>query len=444
MLALVVAVVSSAVVVGAGTGASAAAFTGPHPASVGRPFRRRRLVTPDRAGHRLHYAPNGNFSTTGTYLPGSDGFNIADASSIAQVDSLPVGVKALVYLGLCDGADTNFIDLVQQFIGNPDVYGFYLVDEPDPTGEYSPQCPATDLKAESDWIHANDPGTVTVHRAMNLGTPTQPDFMDTYNSANTDIDLFGLDPYPCMKELHGCDNDVIGLSVSAALASGLTTDQIVPVYQAFGGGGYRQWTVPTPAEELEILSTWRSLTPDPAFDFAYSWGQQSSDRSLQNEPKLQAVFDQPQNGVPAAAPSRSPPPRCRPPAGNPVPRPTPGGWRCRLPTGRRWPACPRACASPVAGRGHLPGRRSRTIPRLPTTSRCLWCTDSNRGRPADRWRHPVAGRRLTDRQGPSAGDRTTPNRRRPLRSRPVSGSPVGASRRIDRLGNVSPWTNRSC
>ena len=79
-----------------------------------------------------------------------------------------------MYLGLCDGADTNFIDLVQQFIGNPDVYGFYLVDEPDPTGEYSPQCPATDLKAESDWIHANDPGTVTFIVLMNLGTPTQP------------------------------------------------------------------------------------------------------------------------------------------------------------------------------------------------------------------------------------------------------------------------------
>ena len=302
VLALVVAVVSSAVVVGAGTGASAAAFTGPAP-GLGRA-----TVPTSTAGDSpigpvtaLHYAPNGNFSTTGTYLPGSDGFNIADASSIAQVDSLPVGVKALVYLGLCDGADTNFIDLVQQFIGNPDVYGFYLVDEPDPTGEYSPQCPATDLKAESDWIHANDPGTVTFIVLMNLGTPSQPDFMDAYNSANTDIDLFGLDPYPCMKELHGCDNDVIGLSVSAALASGLTTDQIVPVYQAFGGGGYRQWTVPTPAEELEILSTWRSLTPDPAFDFAYSWGQQSSDRSLENEPKLQAVFDQ-QNGVPAAAP----------------------------------------------------------------------------------------------------------------------------------------------
>src|SRR5207253_3026636 len=66
--------------------------------------------------------------------------------------------------------------------------------------------------------------------------------------------------------------------------------QIVPVYQAFGGGGYSAWILPTATQEQQILSTWGALVPNPAFDYAYSWGVQSSDTALENTPSLQSVF----------------------------------------------------------------------------------------------------------------------------------------------------------
>ena len=109
----------------------------------------------------LHYAPNKNFDSSGHYVPAKAGFNLADVSSVGQLDSLPSGVKGLVWLGLCNGADSSFINAVQPFVGDPKVFGFYLMDEPDPTGRWAPLCPAANLMAESDWIHANVPGAQT-------------------------------------------------------------------------------------------------------------------------------------------------------------------------------------------------------------------------------------------------------------------------------------------
>jgi hypothetical protein len=45
---------------------------------------------------------------------------------------------------------------IHPFLGSSQVWGFYLMDEPRPSS-----CPAVNLKAESDWIHANDPGAKT-------------------------------------------------------------------------------------------------------------------------------------------------------------------------------------------------------------------------------------------------------------------------------------------
>ena len=86
----------------------------------------------------LHYAPNNNFSSSGYYAPRAAGFNLADVSSVGEVRSLPSGVRGLVWLGQCNGADSSFISAVQPFIGDPKVYGFYLMDEPDPTGQWAP------------------------------------------------------------------------------------------------------------------------------------------------------------------------------------------------------------------------------------------------------------------------------------------------------------------
>jgi hypothetical protein len=239
-----------------------------------------------------HYAPNGNFGSNGSYLPGADGFNLADVSSVGTLNSLPAGVKGLVWVGQCNGADSAFIATVRPFIGNQKLFGFYLMDEPDPTGQYASLCSAANLKAESDWIHANVSGAYTFIVMMNFGSPTNPSYMNTYNSANTNIDLFGLDPYPCRPQFSGCNYGVITAAVKAAEAWGIRASQIVPVYQAFGGGGYTSWTLPTAAEETQLLSTWASLVPSPVFDYAYSWGVQDGDQALSTSSALQAVFAQ--------------------------------------------------------------------------------------------------------------------------------------------------------
>ena len=231
-------------------------------------------------------------------MAGSDGFNLADVSDLGLLNSLPSGDEGLVWIGQCGGATSAFTSAVSPFIGNPKVLGFYLMDEPDPdpAGVYGPYCPQANLKAESDWIHANDPGAKTFIVLQNMGDPISPNFTvgGGYNPANTDIDLYGDDPYPCRSGYYGtnggCDYARIGASVIAVLASGVPIANIVPVYQAFGGGGYTTYVLPTAAQETQILATWAPLVPSPVFDYAYSWGSQNNDTAIAQSPQLQSVF----------------------------------------------------------------------------------------------------------------------------------------------------------
>jgi hypothetical protein len=239
----------------------------------------------------LHYTANGNINGKGVYLPGADGFNLADVSSVGSLDALPAGVKGLVYLDACGGATASFTRRVKQFKNKPKLFGFYLMDEPDPGS-----CRARNLKAEADWIHANVPGAETFIVLMNMSSDTTPTFKNTYNPANTDVDLFGLDPYPCQQQFNGCDYRIIPAAIAAAEAWGISASQIVPVYQAFGGGGYSAWLMPTAAEETQLLATWASAIPAAVFDYVYSWGVQSSDQALSTAPDLQAVFLQKNTG----------------------------------------------------------------------------------------------------------------------------------------------------
>jgi hypothetical protein len=64
--------------------------------------------------------------------------------------------------------------------------GIYLADEPDPT-----VVSAANLKAESDYIHAHLPGVKTFITLLNTGSDRAPVY--SFDPANTDIDLFGLD-----------------------------------------------------------------------------------------------------------------------------------------------------------------------------------------------------------------------------------------------------------
>lgn len=244
----------------------------------------------------LHYTPNGNISSSGAYLPGALGFNLADISASWVLRYLPTGVKALVWLGDCGGATSSFQSQIHPFLGSTKVWGFYLMDEPGPSS-----CPAANLKAESDWIHANDPGAKSFIIEQNQSASYSPNYTGDYTPANSDIDYYGLDPYPCRNDtypvpLNGCNYSYITLDVTAAEAAGIPQADIVPVYQGFGGGSYIDdgngtYLLPTAAQEQQIMATWAGLIPSPAFDYAYSWGVQNGDTALSDAPaSLQQVF----------------------------------------------------------------------------------------------------------------------------------------------------------
>ena len=250
---------------------------------------------PPRAGGPQtseHYTANGNFSGS-TYLPGAVGFNLADVPSNDVAAALPAGVKALVWIGTCDGATASFQSIIASFVGDAKVFGFYLMDDPNPSS-----CSATNLKAESDWVHADDAGTYTFIIEQDLGSSNHPSYRGGYNPANSDIDLYGLDLYPCRTDnpsTSPCAYSWIRLAVTAAESNGIPLADIVPVYQTFGGGswvddGGGSYQLPTADQESEILSTWGSLVPTPVFDYAYSWGSQNGDVALGTTPSLQSVF----------------------------------------------------------------------------------------------------------------------------------------------------------
>jgi hypothetical protein len=243
----------------------------------------------------LHYALNGNFDSDGIYLPGSIGLNLADVSSIKQLDSLPDGVKGLVWVGQCAGVDITFLNTVRPYIGNPKLFGFYLMDDPDPTGKYRPLCKAENLAAESDWIHANVPGAKTFILLMVMSSSKTPSFTGTYNPVNSHVDLFGIAPYPCRTELNGCDYEMIERYVAAAESWGVPRNSMVPIYQTFGGGnwvddGGGRYMLPTAVQLERILANWEALLPTTAFDVAYSWGTQNGHVALESSPELQAVL----------------------------------------------------------------------------------------------------------------------------------------------------------
>lgn len=238
-----------------------------------------------------HYAANGNFAPDGRYLPGQYGFNVADVSSAAELATLPAGVRGLVYLGSCNGADREFTTAVDSFSHNTKLFGFYLLDEPDPA-----TCAPATLKAESAYIHEHIPGALTFILEQNLAASTSPSYVGGYDPANTGIDLFGIDPYPCRTELHGCAPTMIAGYVAAAERFGIPRSSIVPVFQSFGGGswiddGGGHYQLPTASELTSMLAQWAKLVPSPAFDVVYSWGSQRADRALADAPAdLRAVF----------------------------------------------------------------------------------------------------------------------------------------------------------
>jgi hypothetical protein len=263
----------------------------------------------------LHYAAGGGIDSQGNFAPAQAGFNLADVTYADQLNALPNGVQGLVWLDQYNGVTQDFINAVTPFIGNPNLYGFYLVDEPDPTGQWGVQASAADLKAESDWIHSHMPGAQTFIMLMNEGSAESPNYSSTYTPESTHADLFGIDWYPVWSD-RTLDYNIIDKYVTAAHNVGISTDQIVPTYQAFGGGNWvtedgSQHLLPTAAQEQQLLDHWASVVPNPAFDYAYAWGSQNGDVALESSPALQQVFLQHNTSgstTPVAGTSGSTPP----------------------------------------------------------------------------------------------------------------------------------------
>lgn len=244
---------------------------------------------------QFHFAPNGNFDSAGRFGPGAFGFNMSDVAEVGDLGRLPPGVVAMVWVGQCNGVDDRFVATVSPFLRNPKVFGFYLMDDPDPRFWHGRQCLAENLRAEADWLHARAPRAKTFVMLMNLGSARNPSFEGSYNPANTHVDLFGLSPYPCRTELSGCDFDMIRRFFVAAVKSGIPAQRIIPGYQAFGGGewtddGGGQYALPSVDHERAILAHWSKLISRPQFDYVYSWASQRDDGALQSSPELQAFF----------------------------------------------------------------------------------------------------------------------------------------------------------
>jgi hypothetical protein len=313
----------------------------------------------------LHYTTSGNWVNGSAQGVADLGFNLIDVSSPGLMPYLPSGTKALVFLGLCNGADSNFTSTVSAYSSYASsIFGWYIMDEPDPSGTFKTQCLPSNLKAESDYLHTNFPGTTTFIVDVNMGTPTSPTYVlggeasftgsisgttlttgtitgtlgpfpvvlsgsgvaantlitsgsgttytvsvsqtvaseamtasyPYYTAADTDLDYVGIDVYPCQNDPpyinNTCDFTTIGKYLTAAESApiGLTLSQIIPVYPAFGGGGYAQWLVPTQAQEEQILATWYSLDPAPPWDYVYAFGVQLSDQALSTILPLQQIF----------------------------------------------------------------------------------------------------------------------------------------------------------
>lgn len=245
--------------------------------------------------HTLHFAPNENFDASHTFVPARAGFNLADVSNRRELDLLPDGTKGLVWVGQCDGVTARFQAVVEALIDHPKTFGFYLVDDPDPTGRWRRLCKASDLRAESDWIHQRRPEAITFVALMNLGSSASPSFSAEYRPENSHVDLFAVSPYPCRARWSVCDLSMIDRFIAASRAAGVPPRRVVPTFQTFGGGAWRTdgggaYRLPTSSEMQSMFERWQKLAPAPVFDYAYSWGHQRADESLAGSVDLQAAF----------------------------------------------------------------------------------------------------------------------------------------------------------
>jgi hypothetical protein len=242
----------------------------------------------------LHYVANGHQDPNAFAL----GFNLSDTGPTkATIDALPDGVRALVWVGngfnsTCSWAlsDADIQAKVGPLAGDPKVYGYFVSDEPHPST--CPDAPAQ-VNARSKLIHSIDPAAKTF--IVVLEGSSHPGEYAAF--APTDIDLIGLDPYPCNlnNAATGCSYQQIDQRVATAQAAGISPSRIVPVFQTFGQAcaTSKYYRLPSTRELQTMLDHWHALVPSPAFDYSYGWSNQSSAcPTLADAPDLQSVIHQ--------------------------------------------------------------------------------------------------------------------------------------------------------
>ncbi|MEV4254843.1 hypothetical protein AB0J52_16960 [Spirillospora sp. NPDC049652] len=204
------------------------------------------------------------------------GFDLVDAQpDDATLARIPAGMRAMLWVGnfTCDDFSLSFeafAAAVRRYGHDPRVYGWYLSDEPNPG-----RCPKvlTEIRRRADLVKAQAPGQIAF-----VSLTDWP--MRDATPAKLNVDVIGLDPYPCQggaSPRADCDLGAIDRMVRLADQAGIPRGSVAPVLQTFGQGcsdGDKQYWMPTGAQFRALLARWDRLVPDPPLEIAYSWGHQ--------------------------------------------------------------------------------------------------------------------------------------------------------------------------
>jgi hypothetical protein len=217
-----------------------------------------------------HYIANLHGAVAG---PRSVGFNVFDTgASLEQVNALPQGVKAMVWLGQkCPtAADASFRATVAKLATSSKVFGYYLSDEPHISGcSGGPKA----LASRAAYVRSASGGTQKSFIVL-----SEPEDYKAFRPEVTGVSMVGIDPYPCSVAHPDCNPAKIDEKVGAALSAGIPRGRIVPVFQAFGqdSASDHYYKLPTAAQMRPMLARWASLVPNAPMDYTYGWGHQDS------------------------------------------------------------------------------------------------------------------------------------------------------------------------
>ncbi|RJL32196.1 hypothetical protein [Bailinhaonella thermotolerans] len=203
----------------------------------------------------------------------SVGFDLLDVGPWEEhIDALPAGAQALIWAGNTQCSEfqypwEEFTQHVDRLAAHPRVFGWFISDEP-----LVAECPEVlgEIQRRADYIRAKAPRQksfiVAADTAYAQAAP-----------ASSHVDYVGINPYPCRPWLQQCDFGLIEREFKKAEAAGIPRAVMVPKYQTFGQdctGGENGYRLPSERDMITMLLIWHRLLPNPAFEMAYSWGNQ--------------------------------------------------------------------------------------------------------------------------------------------------------------------------